>query len=51
MLAQANAGTTNKPSFKIPLSPEQIVSLTEKYGLKVLAAVCVFIAGLFSKFL
>jgi small conductance mechanosensitive channel len=47
MLAQTNAGTTNKPAFKIPLSPEQIVSLTEKYGLKVLAAACVFIVGLF----
>jgi len=47
MLAQANNVSTNKPSFKIPLSPEQIVSLTEKYGLKVLAAACVFVVGLF----
>lgn len=47
MLAAADAGTTNKTSFKIPLSPEQIISLTEKYGLKVLAAACVFVAGLF----
>jgi len=47
MLAQANVAPTNKPSFKIPLSPEQILSLMEKYGLKVLAAICVFAVGLF----
>lgn len=46
LLAQANNAATNAPSLKIPLSRQEIFTLTEKYGLKALAALCVFIVGL-----
>jgi len=46
LLAQANNAATNAPAFKIPLTRQEIFTLTEKYGLKALAALCVFIVGL-----
>ena len=49
LLAQAAnaASSTNAPLFKAPLSRGEIITLIEKYGLKALAAVLVFIVGLF----
>ncbi len=46
--AAASAGSsTNAPLFKAPLSRAEILTLIDKYGLKALAAVIVFIVGLF----
>jgi small conductance mechanosensitive channel len=47
LLAQANVASTNAPTSNFKLTPEKIVELTEKYGLKVLAALCVLAVGLF----
>ncbi len=47
LIAAADAGSsTNSPSFKIPLTREEIFTLTKDYGPKAVAAIIIFIVGL-----
>ena len=47
MLAAVDAGTTTAPAFKIPLTRDEIVGLTPKFGPKALAAAIIFVVGMF----
>ena len=45
--AAASGSKTNAAGFKIPITPEQMIDLATKHGPKALAAILVFIVGLF----
>ena len=47
MFAAVGAGTTNAPAFKIPLTRDEIITLTTKFGPKLLAAAIIFVVGMF----